>query len=343
MESESKRRRYEMEEMFLSPFACKSKDTRGRERDERPCDMRTDFQRDRDRIIYSKAFLRLKNKTQVFFSPEGDHFRTRMTHTIDVSQIARSIARCLALNEDLAEAIALGHDLGHTPFGHAGERVLDSLAPGGFSHNVQSLRVVDVLEKEGRGLNLTFEVRDGILNHKKSGHPATLEGRAVSVADRIAYVNHDIEDAIRAGLLREDELPEEDVAVLGATSRDRINTMISSIYENSAGENRVVMGEKEAAALEHLRSFMFEKVYITPLSRREEERAKRMLSAMYDYFIGHRDKLPRFYRGLAEQFSPEQAVCDYLSSMTDKFAVAVFNNLFVPRSWALTQSDVEED
>ena len=212
-----------------------------------------------------------------------------------------------------------------------------------FSHNVQSLRVVDVLEKEGRGLNLTFEVRDGILNHKKSGHPATLEGRAVSVADRIAYVNHDIEDAIRAGLLREDELPEEDVAVLGATSRDRINTMISSIYENSAGENRVVMGEKEAAALEHLRSFMFEKVYITPLSRREEERAKRMLSAMYDYFIGHRDKLPRFYRGLAEQFSPEQAVCDYLSSMTDKFAVAVFNNLFVPRSWALAQSDVEED
>ena len=338
-----KERRYALEEQFLSPYACRSKDTRGRARGETPCNMRTEFQRDRDRIIYSKAFLRLKNKTQVFFSPEGDHFRTRMTHTIDVSQIARSIARSLALNEDLAEAIALGHDLGHTPFGHAGERVLDSLAPGGFSHNVQSLRVVDVLEKEGRGLNLTFEVRDGILNHKKSGHPATLEGRAVSVADRIAYVNHDIEDAIRAGLLREDELPEEDVAVLGATSRDRINAMISSIYENSAGENRVVMGEKEAAALEHLRSFMFEKVYITPLSRREEERAKRMLSAMYDYFIGHRDKLPRFYRGLAEQFSPEQAVCDYLSSMTDKFAVAVFNNLFVPRSWALTQSDVEED
>ena len=338
-----KERRYALEEQFLSPYACRSKDTRGRARGETPCNMRTEFQRDRDRIIYSKAFLRLKNKTQVFFSPEGDHFRTRMTHTIDVSQIARSIARSLALNEDLAEAIALGHDLWHTPFGHAGERVLDSLAPGGFSHNVQSLRVVDVLEKEGRGLNLTFEVRDGILNHKKSGHPATLEGRAVSVADRIAYVNHDIEDAIRAGLLREDELPEEDVAVLGATSRDRINTMISSIYENSAGENRVVMGEKEAAALEHLRSFMFEKVYITPLSRREEERAKRMLSAMYDYFIGHRDKLPRFYRGLAEQFSPEQAVCDYLSSMTDKFAVAVFNNLFVPRSWALTQSDVEED
>ena len=338
-----KERRYALEEQFLSPYACRSKDTCGRARGETPCNMRTEFQRDRDRIIYSKAFLRLKNKTQVFFSPEGDHFRTRMTHTIDVSQIARSIARSLALNEDLAEASALGHDLGHTPFGHAGERVLDSLAPGGFSHNVQSLRVVDVLEKEGRGLNLTFEVRDGILNHKKSGHPATLEGRAVSVADRIAYVNHDIEDAIRAGLLREDELPEEDVAVLGATSRDRINTMISSIYENSAGENRVVMGEKEAAALEHLRSFMFEKVYITPLSRREEERAKRMLSAMYDYFIGHRDKLPRFYRGLAEQFSPEQAVCDYLSSMTDKFAVAVFNNLFVPRSWALTQSDVEED
>ncbi len=342
MESESKRRRYEMEEAFLSPFACKSKDTRGRQREEAACSMRTDFQRDRDRIIYSKAFLRLKNKTQVFFSPEGDHFRTRMTHTIDVSQIARSIARCLALNEDLAEAIALGHDLGHTPFGHAGERSLNALNPAGFAHNVQSLRVVDVLENEGRGLNLTFEVRDGILNHKKGGKPATLEGCAVSIADRIAYVNHDIEDAIRAGLLREEDLPAREIAVLGGTTRERINTMISSIYEHSNGKNCVQMGEREAAALESLRSFMFERVYITEQTKKEEERALRMLAAMYDYFTAHTEKLPAFYRSLAEKAPPSQAVCDYLSSMTDKFAVAVFENLFVPRSWALSEQDLEK-
>ena len=342
LEYSVKQRTYRIEETFLSPYACRSEDSKGRQRQEEPCSMRTDFQRDRDRIIYSKAFLRLKNKTQVFFSPEGDHFRTRMTHTIDVSQIARSIARSLALNEDLAEAIALGHDLGHTPFGHAGERVLNSLAPNGFSHNVQSLRVVDVLEKEGRGLNLTFEVRDGILNHKKSGHPATLEGRAVSLADRIAYVNHDIEDSIRAGLLREEDLPQEDVRVLGGSSRDRINTMISSIYENSAGKDIVAMGEREARSLENLRAFMFDKVYITPLSMKEEERAKRMLSAMYEYFFDHRDKLPAFYRGLCERYPVEQVLCDYLSSMTDKYAIAVFNNIFIPRSWALTQKDVED-
>ncbi len=330
------------EEMFLSVYACKSKETRGRQRAEEPCNMRTDFQRDRDRIIYSKAFLRLKNKTQVFFSPEGDHFRTRMTHTIDVSQIARSIARCLALNEDLAEAIALGHDLGHTPFGHAGERVLNSLSPNGFAHNAQSLRVVDVLEKEGRGLNLTFEVRDGIFNHKKSGKPITLEGSAVSLADRIAYVNHDIEDAIRAGLLRAEDLPCEEIRVLGGTSRDRINKMITSIYENSAGKNQVAMGEVESHALENLRSFMFEKVYITPVSMKEEERAKRMLSSMYEYFFKNRDKLPAFYLSLTEQYPIEQVLCDYLSSMTDKFAIAVFNNLFIPHSWALTEKDIEE-
>ena len=337
-----KERTYRKEEMFLSPYACHSQNTRGRQRPEEACKMRTDFQRDRDRIIYSKAFLRLKNKTQVFFSPEGDHFRTRMTHTIDVSQIARSIARSLALNEDLAEAIALGHDLGHTPFGHAGERVLASLSPTGFAHNLQSLRVVDVLEKEGRGLNLTYEVRDGIVNHKKSGNPITLEGKAVSLADRIAYVNHDIEDAIRAGLLREEELPKSDIKILGNTSRDRINRMITSIYENSAGKNEVKMGEKEAAALEHLRSFMFDKVYITPLSMKEEERAKRMLSGIYEYFYNNKEKLPLFYLMLSKTYPLEQVLCDYLSSMTDKFAIAVFNNIFVPRSWALTEQDIEE-
>lgn len=337
-----KERTYSMEETYLSPYAQKSAQSRGRLREEIPCNMRTDFQRDRDRIIYSKAFLRLKNKTQVFFSPEGDHFRTRLTHTIDVSQIARSISRSLALNEDLTEAIALGHDLGHTPFGHAGERVLNSLNPAGFSHNVQSLRVVDVLEKDGKGLNLTFEVRDGIVNHKKSGNPATLEGKAVSLADRIAYVNHDIEDAIRAGLLRAEELPEREVSVLGNSSRERINTMITSIYENSVGKNDVVMGERESEALDNLRSFMFDRVYITPLSMKEEERAKRMISGMYDYFTHNKDKLPAFYRSLLSEFPLEQVICDYLSSMTDKFAIAVFNSLFVPRSWALRQEDIEE-
>ena len=337
-----KQRTFAKERAFFSPYACLSENTRGRARDEKPCDMRTDFQRDRDRIIYSKAFLRLKNKTQVFFSPEGDHFRTRMTHTIDVSQIARSIVRSLALNEDLAEAIALGHDLGHTPFGHAGERVLNSLSPFGFAHNEQSLRVVDVLEKDGKGLNLTFEVRDGIVNHKKSGNPATLEGKAVSLADRIAYVNHDIEDAIRAGLLREDELPQKEISVLGGSSRDRINTMITSIYENSEGKNEVKMGEREAEALENLRAFMFDKVYITEQSMKEEERAKRMLSAMYDYFRKQKDKLPAFYLSLTDKYPLEQVICDYLSSMTDKYAVAVFNNIFIPKSWGMTEQDLNQ-
>ena len=337
-----KQRTFAKERVFFSPYACLSENTRGRARDEKPCDMRTDFQRDRDRIIYSKAFLRLKNKTQVFFSPEGDHFRTRMTHTIDVSQIARSIVRSLALNEDLAEAIALGHDLGHTPFGHAGERVLNSLSPFGFAHNEQSLRVVDVLEKDGKGLNLTFEVRDGIVNHKKSGNPATLEGKAVSLADRIAYVNHDIEDAIRAGLLREDELPQKEISVLGGSSRDRINTMITSIYENSEGKNEVKMGEREAEALENLRAFMFDKVYITEQSMKEEERAKRMLSAIYDYFRKQKDKLPAFYLSLTDKYPLEQVICDYLSSMTDKYAVAVFNNIFIPKSWGMTEQDLNQ-
>ncbi len=337
-----KERMYKMEDEFFSPYACKSKDTKGRQREEEPCNMRTDFQRDRDRIIYSKAFLRLKNKTQVFFSPEGDHFRTRLTHTIDVSQIARSISRCLSLNEDLTEAIAMGHDLGHTPFGHAGERVLNKLNPNGFAHNEQSLRVVDLLEKDGKGLNLTYEVRDGIFNHKKSGNPHTLEGKVVSLSDRIAYVNHDIEDAIRAGVLKAENLPKEEIAVLGNSSRERINTMITSIYKNSVGKKDVVLGEKEMQALENLRSFMFENVYITELTKIEEERANRMLSGMFDYFTKNKDKLPSFYKGLLENNSTEQVICDYLSSMTDKFAVALFNYLYVPRAWALRQEDFEE-
>ena len=232
---------YRKEREFFSPYAAFSDETKGRSRAEEPCPMRTDYQRDRDRIIYSKAFRRLKNKTQVFFSPEGDHYMTRLTHTLDVAQIARSLCRALNLNEDLAEAIALGHDLGHTPFGHTGERVLNRLNPKGFRHNEQSLRVADVLENDGAGLNLTYEVRDGILEHKKTGHPHTLEGKVVSLSDRISYLNHDIDDAIRAGIFSEDDLPREEVRLLGKTNKERINNMILSVWRESDGKNDVRM------------------------------------------------------------------------------------------------------
>ncbi|MDE7379677.1 MAG: deoxyguanosinetriphosphate triphosphohydrolase [Clostridia bacterium] len=325
---------YAVEEAFLSPFAAKSKDTKGRKVYEPPCEMRTDYQRDRDRIIYSKAFIRLKNKTQVFFSPEGDHYITRLTHTLDVSQIARSLARTLSLNEDLTEAIALGHDLGHTPFGHSGERILNKLSPNGFKHNEQSVRVVDVLEKDGKGLNLTYEVRDGILNHKKQLKPVTLEGKCVNIADRIAYINHDLNDAIRAGILKLEDVPADIRLVLGSTSRERINTAISSVYKNSAGKAEVELGADVLQASDALREFMFERVYLTQFARGEEQKAERMMSALYDYFTTNVDQLPPTYRGLIEEYGKEQAVCDYLSSMTDRYVVYLFNKIFVPRGWA---------
>ena len=329
-----KQKTYAIEQAFLSPYATQSKNTRGRQREEAPCAMRTDFQRDRDRLIYCKAFRRLKNKTQVFFSPEGDHYITRLTHTLDVAQIARSIARALSLNEDLAEAIALGHDLGHTPFGHSGERILNKLSPTGFEHNVQSLRVVDVLEKDGLGLNLTFEVRDGILNHKKSGKPATLEAKCVSLADRIAYINHDLNDAVRAGILSMDDVPEDIIGVLGKTSKERINTAITSIYKNSYGVNDVKMDLSIEKASEKLRSFMFERVYLTDSAKGEEEKAERMLSAMYSHFMSRPEDLPQTYISLIEKYPREQVVCDYISSMTDRYAVYMFNNIFVPKGWS---------
>lgn len=328
-----KERTYAIEDAFLSPYACKSKDTLGRDREEEPCVMRTEFQRDRDRIIYCKSFRRLKNKTQVFFSPEGDHYITRLTHTLDVSQIARSIARTLSLNEDLAEAIALGHDLGHTPFGHSGERILDKLVPSGFRHNEQSVRVVEVLEKDGRGLNLTKEVKDGILNHPKSGTPATLEGKCVSYADRVAYINHDLDDAIRAGILTENDVPSSVKKILGNTSKERINTAISSIYRNSAGKNFVKMEGEVEEASEQLRSFMFERVYLSPTAKGEEEKAERMLTETYLYFVKNPEKLPPSYLKFLDKFSKEQVVCDYLSSMTDRYAVYTFNKIFVPKGW----------
>ena len=324
-----KEKTYEKERAFLSPYATKSYESKGRLREEPACPMRTDFQRDRDRIIYSKAFLRLKNKTQVFFAPDGDHYMSRLTHTLDVSQIARSLARCLSLNEDLAEAIALGHDLGHTPFGHVGERVLASLNPAGFRHSEQSLRVVDVLEKDGRGLNLTFEVRNGIVNHTKSGNPATLEGAAVSLADRIAYINHDIEDAIRAGVIREEELPAEAVKVFGRDTSARINTAILDIYETSKDKPYVRMSEEKGRALDNLRSFMCEHG-CEHANRLIQESAERMLRALYGYFYERPEELPELYRRTAET-DAARAVCDYLSSMSDRYAINVFKKLFVPR------------
>ena len=323
------------EQMFLSEFATKSVDTKGRERYEEKCPFRTDFQRDRDRIIYSKAFRRLKNKTQVFFSPEGDHYRTRLTHTLDVSQVARSIARGLDLNEDLAEAIALGHDLGHTPFGHSGEAVLNRLSPHGFKHNEQSLRVVDVLENDGKGLNLTFEVRDGIVNHKKTGNPATLEGQAVSIADRIAYLNHDIEDAMSAGLIKSvDELPSE-TRILGSCSSERINAMITSIIRTSENKPFVRMEDEIRSATETLRDFMFQHVYLTKEARGEEDRADRMLSTMYAYFTEDLNRLPDLYKPLLEKYDKETAACDYISGMTDRYAISVFESIFVPKSFLI--------
>ncbi len=322
------------EERFFSPFAQKSADTKGRVKSEKRCDFRTDFQRDRDRIIYSNSFKRLKNKTQVFFAPEGDHYITRLTHTLDVSQIARSIARSLALNEDLAEAIALGHDLGHTPFGHVGERVLAKLASDGFYHNEQSLRVVDCIEKEGRGLNLTFEVRDGILQHKSSGKPQTLEGQAVSLADRIAYINHDIEDAIRAGILKADDLPDSAVKLLGNATKTRINTAITDIYQNSFGKPFVKMSDKMMSAINELRSFMFERVYELA-NKSIQERSERMLTQMFAYFTANIDKLPKPYLRHLERDGKERVVCDYLSGMTDRYAISVFESLFIPSTFSM--------
>ena len=329
-----KERTYEIESRFLSPYAQKSAETKGRARTEAPCEFRTDFQRDRDRVIYSNSFKRLKNKTQVFFAPEGDHYITRLTHTLDVAQISRSIARALSLNEDLAEAIALGHDLGHTPFGHVGERVLDKLCPFGFEHNVQSLRVVDYIEKDGRGLNLTQEVRDGILQHKSTGHPATLEGAAVSLADRIAYINHDIEDAIRAGILQESDLPQRAVETLGHATRERINTAITDIYTHSVGTDGVRMSEEVAKATFELRTFMFKNIYALT-NKSMQDRAERMLPAMYEYFLTHTDRLPKQYLKLGERAPKEQIVCDYLSGMTDRYAINVFESLFIPETFSL--------
>lgn len=330
-----KERTFLIEKQFLSPYATRSDKTEGRLREEKPCPMRTDFQRDRDRIIHCKAFRRLKNKTQVFFSPEGDHYRTRLTHTLTVSQVARAISRAIAINEDLTEAIALGHDLGHTPFGHSGERILNRLNPAGFCHNVQSGRVVDYLENDGRGLNLTREVVDGIINHKMNCTPKTLEGKAVSLADRIAYINHDIDDAIEGGFITFEDLPKEAIKVLGKTSSERINSMVYSIYEESNGKNKVEMGKEAAEATACLRSFLFERVYNDKTFRDEEKKADRMISALYEYYREKPEELPDFYRKELENNDINVVLCDYVSGMSDMYAVKTFSAIFIPDNWKL--------
>lgn len=297
---------------------------------EEKCPLRTDFQRDRDRILHCNAFRRLKRKTQVFLSPVGDHYRTRLTHTLEVSQIARTIARALRLNEDLTEAIALGHDLGHSPFGHSGEAILDEICPYGYKHYLQSVRVVDYIEKKGQGLNLTYEVKNGIACHTNK-ISATAEGNVVRLSDKIAYINHDIEDAIRAGILKPSDLPENAVKILGSTKSKRITTLVSSIIENGADEIR--MTNKIKAAHDQLRSFMFEFVYTNPTAKKEEKKAKILVEQLYEYFKKNPEKMPEEYIQICRKFDRDRAVCDYISGMSDGYAVDLYTELFVPRSW----------
>ena len=329
------RERQENEErQRLSPHACLSAGSKGRELPLDECDLRTCFQRDRDRIIHCKSFRRLKYKTQVFLSPMGDHYRTRLTHTLEVSQVARTLARSLRLNEDLAEAIALGHDLGHTPFGHIGENTLNKLMPGGFRHNEQSLRVVKRLEYEGRGLNLCEETLDGILNHSGQGEPHTLEGWCVRRADRIAYINHDIDDAIRGGILSPAELPRRCLNVLGATHGQRIDTMIRDIVETSQNQPFVRMSPEVADASEALRDFLFARVYHDEGRRREEERCDRLISCLFEHYAAHPGQLPTEYLEISYIEGPERAACDFVGCMTDRYAIDQFTELNVPNAFA---------
>ena len=322
-----------MEEISLSPFATLSVNSRGRDREEPQCDIRPVFQRDRDRILHCKSFRRLKHKTQVFLSPKGDHYRTRLTHTLEVSQNARTIAKALRLNEDLVEAIALGHDLGHTPFGHAGERILNELCDEGYRHNEQSVRIVEKLEKDGKGLNLTWEVRDGILNHQTSMMPHTLEGKIVRLSDKIAYINHDIDDAIRAKVMSEEDIPLEIRKVLGMTTKERLNTLIHNIIMNSMGKNDIVMSEEIGGAMQDLRKFMFQKVYTNPAAKGEEAKAERLLCELYAHYMGHIEILPEQYQRMhREGEKKERVVCDYISGMTDQYAVAKYREFFLPKA-----------
>lgn len=323
------------EKEYLSPYASLSMKSRGRDVEEEQCDIRPVYQRDRDRILHSKSFRRLKDKTQVFLTPEGDHYRTRLTHTLEVSQNARTIAKALRMNEDLVEAIALGHDLGHTPFGHAGERALDKVCPLGFAHNEQSVRVVEVLEKQNKGLNLTYEVRDGILNHKTATVPSTLEGKIVRFSDKIAYIHHDMDDAIRGKILAEEDIPKELRNTLGKTTTERLDRFIHDIITNSTGKDDICMSLEIGQALTELRNFMFQNVYQNPIAKGEEQKAERLVEALYEFYLKNEELLPGEMRQLIEVNNevPERVVCDYVSSMSDRFAIAKFSEIYLPNSW----------
>lgn len=323
-----------MEHEVLSPHAAFSDKSIGRDKPEPQCDIRPVYQRDRDRILHCKAFRRLKNKTQVFLSPKGDHYRTRMSHTLEVSQNARTIAKALRLNEDLVEAIALGHDLGHTPFGHAGERVLNRLCQGGFHHNEQSVRIVEKLEKHGDGLNLTWEVRDGILNHQTSTMPNTLEGRIVRFSDKIAYIHHDIDDAVRGRIMTEEDIPREIRSVLGNDSGQRLDTLIHNIITNSMDRDDIVMSPEIQQAMQDLRKFMFVNVYTNPIAKSEEIKAEELLGKLFAYYMEHPGQMPEQYRDMmARGEKTERVVCDYIAGMTDQYAIAKFTEYFIPRAW----------
>lgn len=331
-------RQEEREHMMLCEYASFADRSLGRDREERQCDIRTDFQRDRDRIIHCKAFRRLKQKTQVFLAPEGDHYRTRLTHTLEVAQNARTIARALFLNEDLTEAIALGHDLGHTPFGHAGERALDHITEeyGGFYHNKQSVRVVERLEKNGKGLNLTKEVRDGILNHQTKSAPMTLEGKIVRLSDKIAYINSDIDDAIRAGIISEQELPKELTDILGNSTNLRLNTLVHDIVRNSDGKNDICMSQEMEKAMYALRQFLFQRVYTNPLAKGEERKVSNLINQLYEYYIHNIEKMPQeFLMLIREGEANQRVVCDFIACMSDRYAVNLYKEIMIPKSWSV--------
>ena len=336
------REQYEqLEFQILSPYATKSRETKGRKIPTEKCDIRTEFQKDRDRITHSKAFRRLKHKTQVFISPEGDHYRTRLTHTLEVAQIARTISRALRLNEDLTEAIALGHDLGHTPFGHTGEDALNVLLPGGFRHNEQSARVVEYLENDGEGLNLTFEVLDGILNHRTRNKPSTPEGRVVQVSDKIAYMNHDVDDAIRAKILNPENMPAA-VFKFGKTPSERIDFLVKNFIENSLDKEEFGLSAEVAKTMSELKAFLSKNVYANQLHLKEREKISTMIELLFDYYVENADLLPGelqkskdFHSSCTEQKSKDkkQAAADYIAGMTDRFAMKCFTEIFMPATW----------
>ena len=334
----------QIERDTLSPMASLSAETKGRMRDEEKCDIRTDFQRDRDRIIHSKSFRRMKHKTQVFLSPSDDHYRTRLTHVIEVAQIARTISKALRLNEDLTEAIALGHDLGHTPFGHAGEAALNDVVPGGFKHVIQSLRMVDVLEKGGEGLNLTYEVRDGISKHSKGMgpidnpkyRPETMEGQVVRISDLVAYANHDVDDAIRSEIISIDDVPKNCIDTLGASNSERINRMVSDIIfeTRNLGQNKVVVSKEIEEAMMELRSYLFNTVYMNENIKNNFDKAKRLVKALYYYFCEHQDEFRKLYdKPTKDGETIERTICDFIASMTDSYAISLYEKIFLPSRW----------